>query len=230
MVSFFKNDNPNSLPILKKDSEKLATTGTHRSIKQREIFGQKVPSMIQVDQTDQTKNATTRKIFSKIITADSEITTLKKPKLIKIGLGSKKKDPIKNTRAKLNRKLPGFFEGFKDKIKVNKDGDFPNRRNKATERNRYHLDYKITPRSRRPHHLKISKVKKHPENYQSYNYKYDVENEAEFNHEEVSSGNRTQGAFGMHSSDVEFNTTYSVLPGSGFQAITSYSIVSNTGY
>ena len=183
-------------------------TTNPRSIKQREIFGQKVPLI------------------------SAETTTVKKPELITIQVGllrSEKKNQIKNTRTKMNWKLPGLVEELKDKIKVNSDVDFLKRRNTTTEVRRNHPDHKMTPRSW-PHHLKIPKAKKDPEIDQPYNYKYDVQNEAEFNHEEVSSGNRTQGAFVIQSSDVEFKTTYSVVPGSGFQAMTSYSIVSNTGH
>ena len=71
---------------------------------------------------------------------------------------------------------------------------------------------------------KIIKIVKKP-----YKFKYNVETEeeGEFNHKEISDGDKTEGQFEMKTSDVKYKTTYSVVPGSGFQAMTSYSIFSD---
>lgn len=72
---------------------------------------------------------------------------------------------------------------------------------------------------------KIIKIVKKP-----YKFKYNVETEdkgGEFNHKEISDGDKTEGQFEMKTSDVKYKTIYSVVPGSGFQAMTSYSIFSD---
>jgi hypothetical protein len=95
--------------------------------------------------------------------------------------------------------------------------------------------------SRRPNRPKSSpSQQKYPGNYENsypksenskipYNFKYQVVNDVgsgNFNHEEVSDGDETQGRYDVQTSGFESRTIYSVVPGSGFNSETSYTIFS----